>query len=123
MADQSIALTVRDFLADLFGSRLAMERQNELFRSRDDLEARIFDKEQIIAEYQARIADLQAKVDRYELIIIPLTSPLGGAFSTKRERQPFEPITDTASSWDAVQAEYYRKEAEAAAEEATKEKV
>ena len=123
MADKDIALTIRDFLSNLFGSRLAMERQNELFRSRDDLEARIFDKEQIIAEYQARIADLQAKVDRYELIIIPLTSPLGGAFSTKRERQPFEPITDTASSWDAVQAEYYRKEAEAAAEEATKEKV
>lgn len=110
----SLGLRIRDFLHDLFGSRLAMSAENELYRLRDDYAERISEKDRLIADYRERIAALESKLDRYELVLLPIASPVGNLFSPKKEREPFHPITDTKSSWEAYQENYYNEQAEEA---------
>lgn len=124
MANENLGLKIRDFFHDLLGSRLALAAETAAYQLRGDYETRLAEKDQLISVLNSRISNLEGKVDRYELVLIPLTSPAAGLFGPKKERQPFVPITDTKSSWEAFQDDYYAQQAqESETEKAAQEKV
>ena len=101
MDEQSLGARIRQFLRDLFGSRLVDQLETELLRIRNDYESRLHERDEVIAEQRSRIAQLDGKIDRYELVLLPLSSPLGNLFKEKREPPSYVPLTEPskASSW------------------------
>lgn len=105
------ALRIRTFLRDLFGSRLTAHMEEELLRTRLDFEARIMDRERIISDLRAEINQLNGKIDRYELVLLPLTSPAGKFFTPKRETVHFQTkVEDSPKTWAEIQADFYAKQ-------------
>lgn len=100
-----IALSIRTFLSTLFGSRLASRAEDELLRARADHERYETTLSITIAEQKEEIAQLKGKLERYELVLIPLTSPVGNLLAPKRPAPTFEPLSEPApggwSSWKA----------------------
>lgn len=123
MADKNIATMVREFMHELFGSRMTNHLEEELMRSRADCETRLDDKERTIADLREQVSQLTSKVDRYELVLLPMASPLGGFFAPKKREPTFQGITEPkAKSWPEIQIEWdLEQEREAAAEKAAKE--
>lgn len=117
---KDLGLKIRQFCRDLFGSRLNAHLEEELLRTRFDYETRLLERERVIADLREQVVQLSGKIDRYELIILPLTH--GGMFSTKKERQTVRIETEPAqTSWEAIQADWERKQqAEIEAEKAEK---
>lgn len=112
----SLAVTIRTFFRDLFSSRLTDHMTEELMRLRQDYEARLHDKERAILDLREQLSAAQARLDRWEMIIVPLAHPV------KERRDPTlqassEPRTLT---WSEVQLEHDREQARLAMEEANK---
>lgn len=109
MADEvPVGMKIREFLRQVFGSRLNAHLEIELAQLRQDFEARLQERDQRCAELQSDIERLRGKVAEYELVLIPLTSGirLGGnptppSFS--------DPIIER-SSWQATLAEHLAKQ-------------
>lgn len=108
-------------LRELFGSRLAAQLEEDLMRLRADSGERLHEREIVIADLREQLAQANAKIERYELVIIPIASPVGALFSPKRPVPTFPSSTEPIpSSWHAIQAEYEREQDELA--KAEKEK-
>ena len=121
MADETVAVRIREFLRDLFGSRLTAHLEEELMRTRSDYETRLMERERTIADLRSDVAALTAKVDRYELVVIPLASPIGEMMrgTPKRREATFKekPEPPVLSTWEEIQRDYeLAQQAEAQAE-------
>lgn len=121
MVRQSLAITIRQFLRDLFGSRLAARIDEELLRIRADYESRLRERDEIIAEQRSRIAHQQAKLDQWEMVIIPLTSPAANLLSPRRQPPPTQLLSELpkASSWSEIRAKWEQDQAAEEAQEKT----
>ena len=116
----TVGLRIRQFLRDLFGSRLNAHLEEELLRVRNDYESRLLDRERTISDLREQVTALSGKVDRYELVLLPLASPMGDFFRPKPKRDvTFQATTDKSapSTWEEIQAEHYAREAEEALKE------
>lgn len=110
----SLAIRIRTFLRDLLGSRLLDHMERELMQVRADYETRLLERERVIADLRADLAALQSKLDRYELVLLPLVHPRPSAPRPVTLQETREP---RQSSWAEVQAEWDREQAELAAKE------
>ena len=123
MADESNVswpIRIREAIHNLFGSRLVTHLEDELLRLRQDHASELDNRDATIADLRQQLAFCQSKVDRYELVLLPLTSPLGTAFTPKRERPAnLQEITNIPrpKSWQEVQAEWDEEQARLAKEE------
>jgi hypothetical protein len=113
MEIRTLGVEIRNFLHGLLGSRLNAHLEEELIRTRNDYETRLMERQQIICDQKELILELRGKVERYELVIIPLASPLGGFFAPKKERPPLQPEESAEQSWAEVKADWDRRQAEA----------
>lgn len=68
---------IREFLRDLFGSRLTARLEEDLLRLRTDFETRLQEKDRLIEEVRAEKALLLSKVALYELTLMPRASRAG----------------------------------------------
>ena len=119
MADESLGLSIRIFLRDLFGSRVSATLELTAMQMNAAYESRLLDKDRIISDLREQVAQLSSKLDRYELVLLPLTSPAGSLFTPRRERPSSSeaPVSETAPSWQEYQRDWDRQQAaEAAAE-------
>jgi hypothetical protein len=112
MDDKNLARTIRLFLRDLFGSRLSSHLETEIFQLRGDFEARLEDRERVIADLKERIAELKAKATQYE-IALEKTSSLSSLFAPAKPKQYFQGNTEPVPmTWAEVQADHARKQEE-----------
>ena len=119
--ESNVGAQIRSFLRGLFGSRLTDHMEVELMRLRNDYEGRLQDRERTISDLREQVTALSGKIDRYELVLLPLSSPMGDFFRPKPKRDvSLQGITDepVATTWEEIQAQYYAHEAA----EADKEK-
>jgi|HubBroStandDraft_6_1064221.scaffolds.fasta_scaffold04118_2 hypothetical protein len=119
---ETVGLQIRTFLRNLFGSRLNAHLEEELMRTRNDYETRLMERERTISDLREQLGQLSAKVDRYELVLLPLASPIGGMFAPKKERPPLMPVADGGGmTWAEIQAEHERQQQLEAEAEKTKQ--
>lgn len=117
---ETVGLSIRLFLRNLMGSRLSAHLEEELMRLRSDYETRLLERERTIADLREQLALLSAKVDRYELVLLPLSSPVGSLLTPRpapRETLRSSADTPTPTRWEEIQAQHYAEEARLAAEE------
>ena|ERR1700734_415784 len=107
---ENVGLQIRAFLRNLFGSRLNAHLEEEIMRTRNDYETRLMERERTISDLREQLGQLSAKVDRYELVLLPLASPIGGLFAPKKERPPLVPVEDYPKTWAEIQAEHDRQQ-------------
>lgn len=113
---EELGTRIRHFFRGLLGSRLNAHLEVELMQLRADYEIRLQERERTISDLREQAAELKSKVDRYELVLIPLMSPIGQAFAPKKERPPLEFVEPAQKSWPEIQRDWDRQqEAEAAA--------
>src|ERR1700675_91523 len=86
----SIALDVRAFFTDLFGSSLVARLEDDLLRLRQDFEERLLDKERRITELVQEKAALQSKVLSYEFALLPTASKAGADY-VRQQVKPDKP--------------------------------
>jgi hypothetical protein len=98
---------IRRFFRELFGSRVTEQLENELMRARSDYDTRLHERDETIADQRARIALLEGKIDRYEMVLLPLSSPVGNFFNNKREPiSELLPEKSNVSSWQEYKMAY-----------------
>ena len=116
----SLAIRIRTFLRDLLGSRLTEHMERELLQLRDDYQSRLLDRERVISDLRADLAAATAKLDRYELVLIPLCNPVA---RSPRQPSTLQPTTESPrSSWQEIQLANDREQARLAMEESRKVK-
>jgi hypothetical protein len=114
---ETLAEKIRQFVRDLFGSRLVATLELRVIEIQQEHERRVADKDDLISSLRSDLAAARAKLELWESVIIPLTSPAANILYPK-PKQTFEAITGPEpGSWAWVQQEHYRKEAELAAAE------
>ena len=102
---------IRQFLRELFGSQLNARLEEDLLRLRADYDTRLLERDQVIAEQRERLARQDAKLAEWEMVLIPLVSPVGSLLKPKRERPPFESISEPdPNSWPEIQRSWYLKQ-------------
>ena len=102
---ESLGLSVRLFLRNLLGSRLSAHLEEELMRNRADYETRLQERDRTISDLREQCALLSAKIDRYELVIIPLSSPIGQMMN-RPAAPPLTPKVQVDNSLHAQWQEY-----------------
>jgi hypothetical protein len=108
--DQMDGLKIREFFSQLFGSRRAEDLRLTNLQLREDFDQRLRDKDAIILDLRSEIQRCREKLDRYEMVLIPLANP------THKEPD-FEPFVSD-NSWEKTQEDWYRQQdIEAAAQE------
>jgi hypothetical protein len=125
MDEQNLATTIRQFLRDLLGSRLTSHLEDELMRLRSDYETRLLERERTISDLREQLSSLSSKVDRYELVLLPLSSPIGSLFSPKKSSASpnLQATTEPPPTrWEEIQADWERQQAEEVAADAAAKK-
>jgi len=124
MDEQNLATTIRQFLRDLLGPRLTTHLEDELMRTRSDYETRLLERERTISDLREQLSLLSSKVDRYELVLLPLSSPIGSLFSSKKSASPnLQATTEPPPTrWEEIQADWERQQAEEVAADAAAKK-
>lgn len=113
MDEQSSAVRVREWLREMFGSRLVQRLEYDLLDLRNDYEHRLNDRDDTIADLRSQLVGARAKLETFETILIPLTSPAGNLFKPRRDTATFEALSEPSpGSWPWVQAEWAKKMAE-----------
>lgn len=114
---------IRSFFRELFGSRVAERLEEALLRQRSDFEARLQDKDLIIADLRAEKAQMLGKLVLYERSLLPLTSKAGA--DVVNGMKPTKPnfgidfsVPRPMTRWEQVQAEHEKELAAQEAEEA-----
>ena len=112
---------IRLFFRGLMGSRVAETLELENMRQRQIYEHRLQERDGQISELREERDRLRAKFDEYEADPTYFWWLSQRAATRARIDKPpvFEQDTEppTSSSWQAVQADWYRKQAEEAAKE------
>ena len=123
---------IRQFLRELFGSRITAQLELDLLRLRQDFEERLQDKERTIATLREDIQRLNSKVTTYELTIMPHASRLGAevvnqvksatcGFTGSGPANPtfaFEGLAPTKTKWQMIQDQHDEQMRKELAEEA-----
>lgn len=108
----TIAQKIRQFLRELFGSRLIVELELSAHALTEQYEARIQERDIVIADLRDQLAQVRAKIEMYELVLIPLSNS-GGNVLNRRPAPVLEPLTEPVG-WAAIQSKWERdQEAEA----------
>jgi len=105
----SWALVIREFLHELFGSRLNQRLEEDLLRLRSDFDARLLEKDQIIATLRTDIAVLQAKIVIYENTILPHVSRIGAdvvSYQRPRDKKTLEKPTWSMADVPKIQTSW-----------------
>ncbi len=100
---------IRTFFRELMGSRLVQTLEFQNDRTRADCDARLRDKDEIIADLRARLAQIEMKAELYEKVLIPLKSPVGNLLQPK-DRPVFESSVESGSSWSAIKNSWMAQE-------------
>ena len=113
---------IRQFLRDLFGSRLVERLEEDLLRTRSDFESRLLDKDQIIADLRSERAVLLGKINVYEMTLMPRASRAGAdlvaAVNPKKPNFGIDfSSPPTMTRWQKVVAEHEAQLAKEAEEE------
>lgn len=118
---------IRNFLRELFGSRLVERLEEDLLRLRSDYEFRLKDKDEIIATLRTEKAEMQGKIITYERSIMPLSSRAGADIvASQKPKQPnfggvdFKTLPPVKTRWQQVVDEHNKQLAEEAQEAAAK---
>lgn len=112
-----MANRIRIFLRELLGSRLVERLEEDLLRQRQDFEARLQDKDQVIADLRTEKATLLGKIIMYERTLLPLSSRAGSDIvnASKPQRPNFGldfSAPRPVSRWEQVQADHEKALAE-----------
>jgi len=106
---------IRQFLQELFGSRLTAHLEEEMLRLRNDYETRLHDKDIIIASLREEKAMLSSKINVYEMTIMPHASRAGAdVIAYQKPKKPnfdFLDMGTVKSRWEQYQEDYYKEEA------------
>jgi len=114
MGRENLGSTIREFFRELFGSRLAERLDEELMRTREDCDGRIVEYQHQQAQFRQEIAQLRAKIEKYEMVLLPMVyGNLGG----KKEPTFIPSIEDDPDSWAAIRARHAREQEEEAQQE------
>ena len=116
---------IRQFLRELFGSRLIATLELDLLRLRQDFESRLQEKDRIIASLREEKQQLNSKIVVFENTVMPHSSRMGAeVIAYTKPTKPNFTFIDSGqpkTKWQAYQDEYYKAQAaEIAAEEAAK---
>lgn len=111
---------IREFLRDLFGSRLVFRLEEDLLRLRIDFEERLQDKDRVIEILREEKAALLGKVTVYEMTLLPRSSRAGADLvAAQKPTKPNFGIDFSSpppvSRWEQVQIDHeerLRKEEE-----------
>jgi hypothetical protein len=95
--DSMNGASIRDFFRELFGSRLVESLELQLIQLRTDFAARLQDKDNTIASLRELMAAMEAKITRYECVIMPTASRAGAELV--KEAQPAKPNFGIADDW------------------------
>lgn len=123
---ESTGKRIRQFLRDLFGSRIAEHLDLQIVQLRQDFELRLQEKDRLIASLYEERQLLSSKVAMYELTIMPHASRVGAeVVAYQKPTKPKFSMVDMPapqSRWQKVQAEHEKQLAEEAKAEAVKAK-
>lgn len=103
------ATEIRQWLRELFGSRLVANLEEELLRTRDDFETRSVEYKERISELRSEIAQQAAKIEKYEMVLLPMV--YGKVVSQPKPEFDMTEIVDE-NSWAAIQARWEKKQEE-----------
>jgi hypothetical protein len=121
-----VGKAIRQFLRDLFGSRMADHLWVEILQLRQDFEVRLKEKDEVIANLREEKAQLVAKVTIYELTLMPHSSRMGAEVvnHTKLTKPNFATFSEPPmkSKWEMVVEEHEKQIAKELAEEAEEAK-
>jgi hypothetical protein len=110
MENETFGARIRQFLRELFGSRLIAQLELDLLRLRQDFDERLQDKDRTIAALREDIQRLQSKVVLYENTIMPHSSRMGAEVAAYvkpvKPTFSFNDIGPTKSKWEQVQADH-----------------
>ena len=121
-SEETFGATIRTFLRELFGSRLVERLEADLLTFRNDYEARLHDKDVIIATLREEKAQLSNKIAMLEVVVMPRSSREGSEYI--KAQKPVKPnfsfvdIPPTKSKWEVYQESYYKAEEAAEKEKA-----
>ncbi len=105
MANETLAQKVRTFVRDLFGSRLVATLELRVIEIQQEHEHRVADKDDLIASLRSDLAKALAKIETYEIVLLPIVSPAGNLFKPKPVPLTFERLSGPEpGSWAWVQA-------------------
>jgi len=118
---ESLGKRIRQFFRDLFGSRVSEHLELELLRLRQDYEARLQDKDVMIASLREEKALLMSKITVYEMTIMPHASRTGAeVVAYQKPTKPnfsFVDLPAPKSRWQQVQEDHEKEMARQEAEE------
>lgn len=88
---------IRDFFKQLFGSSLVQRLEEDLLRLRSDMDTRLQDKDNTIATMRELMSAMEAKITRYECVIMPTASRAGAELV--KEAKPAKPNFGIMDEW------------------------
>ena len=110
MENETFGARIRQFLRELFGSRLIAQLELDLLRLRTDMDQRLQDKDRTIATLREDIQRQQSKIAVYEATIMPHSSRMGAEVAAYvkpvKPTFSFNDIGPTKSKWEQVQADH-----------------
>lgn len=113
---ETLGARIRQFLRELFGSRLAERLELDLLNLRSDMERQLQGYEVLVATLREEKQQLMSKVATYELVILPHASRSGAevvAYSKpKKPSFSFVDTTPVKSRWQQYQEDYAKAEEE-----------
>ena len=119
MENETFGARIRQFLRELFGSRLIAQLELDLLRLRTNMDQRLQDKDRTIATLSEDIQRQQSKIAVYEATIMPHSSRMGAEVASYvkpvKPTFSFNDIGPTKSKWEMVQEQHneqMRKEIE-----------
>jgi len=111
---------IRQWLRELFGSRLAEHMEAELLRLQGDIQQLRQDKDEVIADLRGEKATLTAKLAIFEFSINQKVGIDPSRLSAKRPSFANFDSPPSMSRWQQVQAEHETQMAKEVAEEESK---
>lgn len=107
MGRENLGNDIREFFRGLFGSRLTAHLEEELMRQREDYEARLLEYVHQGAANRERIAQLEAKIEKYEMVLLPTVY---GNLMGSRKPPDFGDLEPDPNSWAAIKAAHEREQ-------------
>ncbi len=123
---ETLGARIRQFLRELFGSRLAERLELDLLNLRSDMERQLQSYEVLVATLREEKQQLMSKVATYELVILPHSSRVGAeVVAYQKPKKPsafsFVDMPREMTRWERVQADHDAQMAKEVAEEVAEE--
>jgi hypothetical protein len=117
--EETYGARIRQFIQELFGSRLTAHLEDEITRLRNDHDRALQDRDTQIAVLREEKQLLMSKITAYEFAVLPRTSRAGAEVIAYQKPAPPKPnfsfadLPPTKSKWEQFQENYYAGEAKA----------